>query len=187
MPKWKNVLLNKNSKIAEAIKVLDKEEPKIVLITDKKYKLIGTITDGDIRRAILKGITFDSPVTKAMQKNFKSLLFGTKKEIIKQKMERFDLKQMPLVNKDMILKGLETIESFNFIKRYKNPVFIMAGGYGKRLKPLTHNTPKPLLKIGSKPILERIIESFIYAGFENFFISTHYQAKLIKDYFGNGP
>ncbi|MBT7556012.1 NTP transferase domain-containing protein, partial [Candidatus Woesearchaeota archaeon] len=89
-------------------------------------------------------------------------------------------------DKDGILCGLETLQNLVEKPKYDNPVFLMAGGFGTRLHPLTKNTPKPLLKVGVKPILETIIEQFINYGFHNFYISTHFKSEQIRDYFKNG-
>jgi NDP-sugar pyrophosphorylase family protein len=93
---------------------------------------------------------------------------------------------MPLLNDDGQVCGLETLGSLSEKPSFDNPVFLMAGGFGKRLHPLTLQTPKPLLKVGNKPILEMILESFIEAGFHNFYISTFYEAEQLKNHFGDG-
>jgi len=93
---------------------------------------------------------------------------------------------LPIIDKDKKVVGLKTFNEIYYSKKIENPVFLMAGGYGKRLLPLTSNIPKPLLKVGEKPILETILNQFLHFGFYNFFISTHYEADQIRDYFGDG-
>jgi NDP-sugar pyrophosphorylase family protein len=97
-----------------------------------------------------------------------------------------DLLSIPLVDKQGTLVGLETLQHLLKKRRFDNPVFIMAGGFGTRLHPLTENKPKPLLDVGNRPILETIIKQFIESGFHNFYISIHYKADMIRDYFGDG-
>jgi NDP-sugar pyrophosphorylase family protein len=96
------------------------------------------------------------------------------------------LLQLPLIDKDRKLVGLTSLHDVLNKHRHDNPVFLMAGGFGTRLRPLTNNCPKPMLKIGDKPILEQILLSFVNAGFHRFYISTHYMPEVIRDYFGNG-
>jgi len=183
---WQNVLITPEEPIAKAIEILDKESPKIVLVVDPEQKLLGTITDGDIRRTLLHGHGLQDDARLAMHANPKVVSPGESMQAIKEKMELYRLQQMPMVDSDGVVQGLETLRHLNKQRLYDNPVFIMAGGFGKRLRPLTDDTPKPMLKVGSKPILERIIERFIVAGFHDFYISTHYKAKMVRDYFGDG-
>jgi len=94
--------------------------------------------------------------------------------------------QIPIVDNNGVIVGLETLRQLTKKHTFDNTVFLMAGGFGKRLSPLTDNVPKPLLKIGSKPILENILNNFISSGFHNFYISTHYKAEMVQEYFGDG-
>jgi NDP-sugar pyrophosphorylase family protein len=100
-------------------------------------------------------------------------------------MEDKQLLVVPLLDGNVVA-GLETLQRAGKQTKYQNPIFLMAGGFGTRLRPLTDNCPKPLLKVGDKPILEILLNSFIKAGFENFYISTHYLPEMIRDYFGDG-
>jgi len=93
---------------------------------------------------------------------------------------------VPIVDDDGVICGLETLQHLTEKPSYDNPVFLMAGGFGIRLHPLTENTPKPLLEVGNRPILETIIDQFIDHGFHDFYISTHFKAEQIRDYFKNG-
>ncbi|MGK0255267.1 MAG: NDP-sugar pyrophosphorylase family protein, partial [Mariniflexile sp.] len=109
----------------------------------------------------------------------------TSKDVLLTTMEEKELLSIPLVENGTVV-GLETIHNLLHKPKYDNPVFIMAGGFGTRLKPLTDNCPKPMLNIGDKPILETVILKFIKHGFSNFYISTHYLPDVITDYFGDG-
>ena len=108
------------------------------------------------------------------------------KDSILSKMKELDILQIPIIDDDGEIVGLETLQHLIEKKKYDNPVFLMAGGFGKRLQPLTNNIPKPLLTIGRKPILENILEQFIAAGFHCFYISTHFKSEMVQEYFGNG-
>lgn len=186
MHNWQNIILKESNTMQEAIKVLDKESLRIVLVVDNNEKLIGTITDGDIRRALLRHQSMESLLSEFMFKDPTTALEGYDKEKILSQMKDLDLPQIPIVDKDRKVVGLETLHHILKNNRYENPVILMAGGFGKRLKPLTDNIPKPLIKVGNKPILQSILEQFIDAGFYNFYISTHYKADMVREFFGDG-
>lgn len=182
----KEILVKENDSIRDAITKLDKSAKKIVLVTDGSMALLGTITDGDIRRAILKGIHTDEPVSNIMNCNpitAKATLGG---EEIFDLMKNNNIYQIPIVDNSNVLVGLETIDEYLQVNRKNNFVILMAGGLGTRLRPLTNDCPKPMLKIGDKPILEIIITNFIGQGFHNFIISVNYKADVIINYFEDG-
>jgi len=178
-------LLKRDEPISRAIELLDKS-PRIVLVVDDEQRLMGTITDGDVRRGLIRHLNMDTPVSEFMEKSPKVGDVMDGRDRLLEIMRTFGLLQIPLLNADGIVSGIETIDSVVEKNRYDNPVFLMAGGFGKRLHPLTKTTPKPLLKVGSKPILQTILERFISAGFYKFYISTHYKAELLREHFGNG-
>ncbi|BCL60662.1 mannose-1-phosphate guanylyltransferase [Desulfomarina profundi] len=186
MSDWKKTCLGPNAPLVEAIQVLSQGAMRIVLVVDQKNRLLGTVTDGDIRRALIRHCAMDTPVAQFMSRNPTVASVKDDRNHILLLMQRRDILQIPLVDSENVVVGLETFQGLNKRPFYENPVFLMAGGFGKRLRPLTLDTPKPLLKVGKKPILENILEQFIECGFHNFFISTHYKAKMLKDYFGDG-
>jgi len=186
MVDWKQVLVRPNDSLEYAIKVLHKGGCRIVLVVDEGKKLLGTITDGDIRRALIDNLTMDSEIRLVMNTQpIKSTKMFSRKELLSI-MSRKGLLHMPIVDEDGLLCGLETMQHLIENPSYSNPVFLMAGGFGTRLHPLTENTPKPLLRVGNKPILETIIDQFIDHGFHDFYISTHFKSELIRDYFKDG-
>ena len=186
MRNWKNVILNDANTMLDAIEVLNKEALRIVLIVDEERKLIGTVTDGDIRRALIKHKEMTTLVSEIMNKSPTSIMSNaTDKEVLLIMKEK-DILQFPILDSDGKVVGLKNIQNTINNKKYANTVFLMAGGFGTRLKPLTDEIPKPLLRIGKSPILEIIIEQLIDSGFYNFVISTHYKAQMLKDYFGDG-
>lgn len=180
------VILSSSNSIKEAMKIIDNNEIKIALVVDDNKRLIGTITDGDIRRSILKGITLNKSVKDTMNSNFIYAKVGDSKEKIFQLAKHNEVNQVPIVDNDLILLGIEDMTSpLNNVKR-PNTVVLMAGGLGTRLKPLTHETPKSMLKVKGKPILEIILEGCMKYGFSNFIFSVNYKSEIIEEYFGNG-
>lgn len=186
MKQWQNILIQPEMPLEEAIAVLDKGGLRIALIADSNRHLQGTLTDGDIRRALLKHVPLTAPVTDVMCKTPHAADSNWSKEKILSVMEDLELLQIPIVDSDNRIVGLETLHGLMERRTVENPVFLMAGGFGTRLKPLTNECPKPLLKVGDKPILELILESLAKAGFYRFFISTHYLPEMIRDHFGDG-
>lgn len=186
MYNWTNILLKADSTISEAIKVLEEEALRIALVVDEENRLIGTVTDGDIRRALIQQERLDTHVSKIMYKKPTTAMAKDSREAVLAVMRKKDLLQIPIIDEKGYLVGLETLQQLLEPKKLDNPVFLMAGGFGSRLRPLTNDTPKPLLKVGEKPILEKIIIQFSEYGFYNIFISTHYKAEQVRRYFGNG-
>jgi len=183
---WKAVILKPEDTMEKAIKVLDDEALRIVMVSDKQGGLLGTVTDGDIRRALIKHKSMDTFLVDIMFVKPTVASVKDKRTVIHSIMVSNNILQVPILDIDGKIVGLETLQNLIGANRIDNPVFLMAGGFGSRLRPLTHDTPKPLLKVGDKPILETILHQFIEAGFHNFFISTHYKAEMIHQYFGNG-
>ena len=186
MHDWKLSILAPQDTMEEAVNVLTREALRIALVCDSNGVLLGTITDGDIRRALIQHCAMDTPVTDVMFKEPTVASVADSRESILSSMKNLDLLQIPVVDSSRRVVGLETLQDLVENQRYDNPVFLMAGGFGKRLRPLTQDLPKPMLKVGEKPILETIIEQFVEAGFHNFYISTHFRAEKIGDYFGDG-
>ena len=186
MNSWRKTLITSNYNLEQAINILDKAGLRIVLIINDSEKLLGTITDGDVRRALLKHVSLDTPVIKVMNSTPKIARECWTKEKMQKLMEKYGLLQLPIVNEKGILVNLYNFQDIFSKPLYENAVFLMAGGMGKRLRPLTDKCPKPMLKLGGKPILEKIIINFARAGFYKLFISTHYMPQTISDYFGDG-
>ncbi|MDE3740187.1 nucleotidyltransferase family protein [Pseudomonas resinovorans] len=186
MKKWQSTLIGPEASLEEAIATLDRVALRIVMVIDAERRLLGTLTDGDVRRALLKHLPLDIQAREVMCTTPRTAARDWSKERILADMEKYQLLQLPVVDQDGRVIGLETLHDLLHKRHRNNPVFLMAGGFGTRLRPLTHNCPKPLLKVGEKPILELILESFINAGFHRFFISTHYMPEMIREHFGDG-
>jgi dTDP-glucose pyrophosphorylase len=183
---WKKTILKQTDTMKMAITTLNQESLRIVMIVDDDEKLIGTITDGDIRRGLIKHLSLDTPVTDFMFRAPTIASETDSDESILLKMKELDLLQIPVVDSSGRVIRLMSYQHSAKKKKFGNPVVLMAGGFGKRLKPLTDVTPKPMLKVGTKPILENILNQFIEAGFYNFYISTHYKPDMLREYFGDG-
>lgn len=182
---WRKVVVAPTTTIKEALQRLDSEALRIILVCDDNMNLFGVVTDGDIRRALLKGVDLEAGVELIMNRTPITVTPDVARSEVLKIMKSKSILAVPVV-KDGELLGLQTLQSQEKVKSYENPVFIMAGGFGTRLRPLTDDTPKPMLKVGDKPMLEILLLNFIRCGFKNFYISTHYLPKVIRDYFGDG-
>ncbi len=183
---WANACVKPQSSILETLKLIDSSAMQIALVIDDEGKLLGTATDGDIRRGILQGITLEQPVGLVMKKDPITAKVCQSREVIFRMMRELSIKQMPVVDENMRVVSLELIDALIRSSAKDNLVVIMAGGLGTRLKPLTDNCPKPMVNVGGKPVIETILNSFIDQGFHNFVIALNHMADHIKGYFGNG-
>lgn len=187
MRDWNNIVISPECSIEAAIKLIDEQGERIVLVVDDSKLLKGTITDGDVRRGMLKGISLRESCQKIMSVNPICSTPHSTRIQLRTLFDKHQILHLPIVDDEGILCGLETLQEHVHIEyRRDNPVFLMAGGFGTRLRPLTDSCPKPMLKIGAKPILQLIVESFIKSGFHRFYISTHYMPEIIEAHFGDG-
>jgi dTDP-glucose pyrophosphorylase/predicted transcriptional regulator len=186
MKSAEKVILTKKASIKEALEIIDHGDLRIALVVDSNHKLIGTIADGDIRRAFLKGAKLNDSIKGFIQNNFICAKIGDSKEDIINLARKHNIYQIPVVDKKYNLLGIEEFSDLIDDKSHENKVVLMVGGLGKRLMPLTQETPKPMLKIGGVPLLETIIENFSKYGFKNFILSLNYKAQMVVDYFGDG-
>ena len=186
MKKYKNILLKPTSTIKEALKIIDSGAMQISIVVDENNKLLGTITDGDIRRGLLNNLSLDDSI--------ESIIFttptvanisDTKEEILKKALAK-KLHQIPIVDEENRVIGLKEIEELVKPQTKSNKVILMVGGLGTRLRPLTDNTPKPMLKVGNRPILQTIVEKFAEYGYINIVMCVNYKSDIIKEFFGDG-
>ncbi|WP_439146011.1 nucleotidyltransferase family protein [Vibrio sp.] len=182
---WNNVLIKPGNTIRDALEIINNEALRVVLVVDEQQSLLGVVTDGDIRRGLLNNLSLTSEVTQVMNGSPLTADANTSRDDLIALMESNDILSIPLLDSGKVV-GLETLHGMLSKPVYQNPVFLMAGGFGTRLRPLTDTCPKPMLSIGNKPILETVIRSFIKAGFVNFYISTHYMPEQIEQHFGDG-
>jgi len=175
--------------IRQAMKVLDKTAKKCLLVVDENNKLLGTLTDGDLRRSILDGVKFSGDICSSYNKNPTVLIQGKYKiEEAKQLLRSLKLELIPIVDENHIVIDYITQLKLNGETQPKKvlgnvPVVIMAGGKGSRVEPFTKVLPKPLIPIHDKPIIEHIIERFTDVGCVNFHITVNYKSRILKAYF----
>lgn len=175
--------------VRTAFKRMDLNRKKFIAVIDDQSRMIGLITEGDLRRAIWNGVSFESDVSCIMNKNFVSVQDGCidEKEV-KQIFTTTRIHQIPILQDhffvDMIYKDEFLAKGFKS-KNYQldTPVVIMAGGFGKRLDPFTRILPKALIPVGEKPVIELIMERFIDQGLDHFFISVNHKARMVRAYF----
>ncbi|MEQ8523513.1 nucleotidyltransferase family protein [Gracilimonas sp.] len=185
MRHYKEHLIPTETPIREALEVLEKlSHDAISFVVDKDDRLIGSLTDGDVRRGLIKGAGLDQPVDDIIQSNPRFIRKGDQdiQKVIEYREN--DFKIIPILDhQDRIVNVI----NFGELKSYLPvDVVVMAGGKGTRLRPLTEKTPKPLLKVGDKPILEHNIHRLSLFGMDDFWITVNYLGEQIEEYFGNG-
>ncbi len=182
-----------DSPIREAIKRIDQGAQGIALVTDDEMRLIGTVTDGDIRRAILAGKDLETPVSELLAERVNSPYpkpvtapIGTEPSELLRLMKEHIVQQVPIIDNDGIMVDLVSMEDLLPGRDLPVQAVIMAGGYGMRLRPLTEDLPKPMLPLGDRPIMERIIEQLRDTGINRVSVTTNYLGEKIKTHFGSG-
>jgi len=186
MNRWKDVVVSPDTPLGDTIALIDRSSLQVALVLDASGRLAGVLTDGDIRRAILRGRTLQTPTREVMNPRATSVLEQTPREDMLALMRRHVFHHLPLVDETGRVVGLATLDELIGAVERHNWVVLMAGGLGTRLRPLTEDRPKPLLSVGGKPILETILESFAEQGFKHIFLSVNYKAEMIRDHFGTG-
>lgn len=175
-----------NSTIKDVITSLNKSSMQIVLINSKEGNLMGVITDGDVRRGLLRGLDLGSKIISLIKKNPTVVEKNTPQKTVEYLMKTKSLLHLPVVDKNYKVAGLYSWNDHKSNEKITNPVVIMAGGFGTRLRPYTNTCPKPMLEIGGKPMLEHIINNLKSQGFRKIFISVNYLSENIISYFKTG-
>ena len=183
---WRKAILNADANIQQAIRNLDQVGIKIVMVVNDVDELEGTISDGDIRRGLLKGLDLNSSIESVIRHNPLVVPPEMGRDMVMQLMVANKIQQIPVVNEHRHVVGLHLWDEITTPPTRNNLMVIMAGGMGTRLRPHTENCPKPLLPVAGKPMLEHIIERAKREGFSHFVIAIHYLGNMIEDYFGNG-
>lgn len=186
MADWQKTLVSPEQSIRQVLKVIDTAELQIALVVDDQRRLLGLITDGDVRRGLLRGLSLESSAREVMTRNPTVASSDMRPSAIEALMREKQLRHIPLVDAGGVLLNLYLLDEATRRERLENTVVLMAGGLGQRLSELTKDVPKPLLRLGDKPILEIILESFLAQGFYRFQISVNYKADMIQEYFGDG-
>jgi len=183
---WRKAILPSNSTLHQAIQNLDQVAIKIALVINEKMEFEGAISDGDIRRGLLKGMDLNSPITSVVHRNALVVPPEMGREMVKQMMLANKIQQIPVIDEQHHIVGLHLWDEISTPAVRPNLMIIMAGGMGTRLRPHTESCPKPLLPIAGKPMLEHIIEHAKLEGFSHFVLAIHYLGHMIEDYFDNG-
>ena len=186
MNNWEETLINKNLTVIDTIKKIDSTVARISLVVDDHLNLVGTVTDGDIRRGILKGVDLNKKVDNIVNRSPVVGKIGGDKNTYEKLIRLNSIHQLPLVDSVGKVCGLYISTDLYPENIKDNPVVLMVGGLGSRLGELTRDCPKPMLRIGGKPILGTIIKRFKSEGFRKFYLAVNYKSEVIEDYFGDG-
>lgn len=181
-----NLCVSPDATLREAVTVLQNGAKQIALVVDENRRLLGIITDGDLRRAMLRGTSMEAPSASIMQPSFTSGRSDMKAAAIFRLMQKKSIRHIPLLDAGGRLVDLAWISDLIAREKVDLSAVVMAGGFGKRLLPLTEALPKPMLPVGDRPVMEHIIDSLRGAGIQSVKVTTHYMPEKIKDHFGNG-
>jgi dTDP-glucose pyrophosphorylase len=186
MKNIEKIKLTIDSTIKEALQIIDEGAVKFALVVNSEDKLIGTITDGDIRRAILDGRGLEDCIENIYFKTPTVVTIDDTKEEIINICKTKKIYQIPVVDEDGKVVSVKILDELLKPQVHPNEVVLMVGGLGTRLRPLTDTTPKPMLPVGGKPILQTIVEKFASYGFVNIIMCIGYKSEIIQEYFGDG-
>jgi len=183
---WRRALISPETTLTDAIENLNQVGIKLVLCVDKELRLLGSVSDGDIRRGLLRGLSLQDPVRGVINSSPLVVPEGTEFEVVRAIMRANKVLQLPIVDHERRVVGLHLWDSLDEIAAHDHVMVIMAGGKGTRLRPHTENCPKPMLPVAGKPMLEHIIYRAKSQGFGRFLLSLNYLGQMIRDHFGNG-
>ncbi len=183
---WQKLVVTANASIKKVISILNDTGLKIILVVNEEDQLVGTISDGDIRRGLLKSLNIDDSIESIIHRNPMVVPVGLGRDLIVNLMRTNKVHQLPVVDQNNHIVGLYLWDELITPPVRENVMVIMAGGLGVRLRPHTESCPKPMLPIAGKPMLEHIIDRAKLEGFNNFVLAIHYLGDVIEDYFGNG-
>lgn len=183
---WRATLLPPGATIANAIANLDTSGLQIVMVVDAGGKLAGTLTDGDIRRALLRGQALSDPIQNIVQTKPLTVSPVIGRETVLKKMRESKIHQIPIIGEGGAVVGLHLWDELVAVRHRDNLMVVLAGGRGTRLLPHTENCPKPMLPVRGKPMLEHIIDRASSEGFRRFAFAINYLGHQVEDYFGDG-
>ena len=186
MNKWQQILISPSQSIQEALLKIDSSGAQIALVADENGRLLGTLSDGDVRRGLLKGMSLTDPVENCMHRSPHTARSGESPDAILARMRREGISKLPILDDAGHIVGMGCLDDQLPPLVRKNWVVVMAGGLGARLGDLTKATPKPMLVVGQKPLLETIVNGIVEQGFRTVFLSVNYLSEIIESHFGNG-
>ena len=182
----KDLTIAPETSVRDALKAIDRSRRQIALVVDGDFRLLATVTDGDVRRGILSGVDLEGPVSQVMNAHPTTVRKGDSDASVRSLIRARKLQQIPVLDDDGRLADLLTLDDLFGLSPRDTRVVLMAGGLGKRLRPLTETIPKPMLPVGGKPLLEQIIAVFAEQGFHRISISVNYRKEMVIDHFGDG-
>lgn len=186
MKNWQAALISPEADFRDALKAIDATGAGMALIVDSERRLVGVLSDGDLRRALIRGAGLEDRAMDAANREPVCIDQGQDRSATLALLRGHGLRQLPVLDDERRVVGLTTVSDFLHIPLRSNPVIIMAGGKGERLAELTRETPKPMLKVGPRPILDTIVGNFAAQGFRNFWLAVNYKADQIERHFGDG-
>lgn len=181
-----DILIGPEATVRDALTHIDAGSSQLAIVVDGERRVLGIVTDGDVRRGLLRGVSLQDSVALVMNTSPKLARAGMADEDLQALMLRDMIHQIPIVDEGGRLVALRTVDTFISADRLPNRVVLMAGGLGKRLRPLTESIPKPMLHVGGRPLLETLVRSFVDQGFWRFHISVNYRAETIEAHFEDG-
>ena len=182
----KRLIISPDTPIRAALEVIDQSKRQIALVTDADGRLVASLTDGDVRRGLLRGVDLDAPVSEVMHTSPTTVRKGAPDAAARRLIAERKLHHIPVLDDGGRLVDLATVEDLFGVRPNPSRVVLMAGGLGTRLRPLTETVPKPMLEVGGKPLLEQIIAGFADQGFWQITVSVNYRKEMVQDYFGDG-
>lgn len=186
MERFEQCLVNVSKRLLDAMWALQKGGVEIALVIDDDRKLVGTLTDGDVRRALLNGESVEAPLAPHVQRKFTAVKAAASRAEVTDMMRARWIGQIPIVADDGRVAGLHLLHEVLGGRERPNWALVMAGGRGTRLGTITDTLPKPMLAVAGRPILERIVLHMVGYGIRRIFLSVHYLAEKIVEHFGNG-
>lgn len=183
---WKRGVLRFPCVIRDVMNTLQEGSLQIVVVVDSSDRLLGVVTDGDVRRGLMKGLSLSDSVSDILNSSPATVSVKASQGAIMDVFRRTKVKQLVVIDDDRVVHGIVSLEEILLPPVRTSPVLLMAGGKGRRLLPLTKDCPKPLLCVGDRPLLETIMDGLIREGFCDFFISVNYKKEMIKEHFGDG-
>jgi dTDP-glucose pyrophosphorylase/CBS domain-containing protein len=180
-----SLLIGEHTPIKQALLSMDRGGEGFLVVQSDDGRVIGVVADGDVRRALIAGTVLDAPVSELMNRDFKFASTNESRENAVAYLKTLKCRQLPILDGRARLVDVIFSDHLDTPRR-ENPVVIMAGGLGSRLRPMTETVPKPMLRAGEKPFLERILDNLVEQGFHDFHFCVHYLADQIVDYFQDG-
>jgi dTDP-glucose pyrophosphorylase/CBS domain-containing protein len=182
----KKYVIGHGRSIRAAMQAITDNWREVALVADDEGRVVGVVTDGDIRRGLLAGLTLDSPVEKVMTTDYVNVGVEADRAGVLDLMKARGIRHIPVIGPERRLVGIHFLEALLGTTDKPNAAIIMAGGEGRRLRPLTDRVPKPMVPVAGRPILERLVLQLVGYGIKRIYISVNYLAEVITEYFGDG-